>query len=216
MDWLTKEAVRYLGYKKHAVDAQTLILIEEAFTEIQKINNNKYIFTIFDLNKKEDGKLQFGNIETNSHNMKKALAGCDKVVLFAATLGTEIDRLQSRLSIINMAKAVVLQACAAAYLEQYCDECQRQIAEAVKAEGYYLRPRFSPGYGDFSIEYQKNIMQLLDCGKKIGLTVTDSCMLSPKKSITAVIGMSHTDEKCHQYGCEVCENTKCNFRRNDK
>lgn len=216
MDWLTKEAIRYLGYKNNTADEQTLRLIEEAFTEIKKVSNEKYIYSVLELNRTETQKLYFGNIATDSHGLNRALKGCDKVILFAATLGTEVDRLQSRQSVMNMAKAVVIQACAAAYLEKYCDECQNQIAKKVKQEGYFLRPRFSPGYGDFSIEYQENIMQILDCAKKIGLTVTDSYMLSPKKSITAVIGMSRTDEKFHQHGCEVCGNINCDFRRKDK
>ena len=103
-----------------------------------------------------------------------------------------------------MAKAVVLQACAAAMLEEYCDACQREIAKQQEKEGWYLRPRFSPGYGDFDIQYQKPLMQMLDCAKTIGLTMTDSFMMTPTKSVTAVIGMSRIKERCPIQGCEIC------------
>lgn len=211
---LIKESLRYLGYRNQKADETVLRLVQEMLDEIYRIANKKWEYQIFDLQRQEDGILQFGNIETKSKGLTRNLRNCEKIIIFAATLGTEVDRLQARLSVMDMAKAVILQACAAAVLEEYCDACQLQIADDVKKGGYYLRPRFSPGYGDFSIEFQKNIMQLLNCAKKIGLTITDSYMLSPKKSVTAVIGMSRTNEKCHQSGCEVCKKINCEFRRN--
>ena len=113
-----------------------------------------------------------------------------------------------------MAKSVVLQACAAAYLEEYCDELQLQIGEELEAQKKWLRPRFSPGYGDFDIHHQDDILRMLDTAKKIGLTMTESYMLTPTKSVTAVIGISDTQEKCHIKGCEACGKKDCIYRRN--
>lgn len=214
MDRLTREAIRYLGYKDHKVDSRVLDMIHELFEQIRRVENKKSIYQIYDLNISKDGILRFGTIETNSIELHRNLRNCERIVLFAATLGTEVDRLQSRLSIIDMAKAVILQACATAVLEEYCDECQQNIADELQQQGYHLQSRFSPGYGDFLIDNQKNIVQMLDCSKRIGLTVTDGLMLSPKKSITAVIGLSKTNEECYGFGCEVCENKNCEFRRN--
>ena len=144
---------------------------------------------------------------------RSALKQCEKLILFGATLGTGADRLITRASLTDMAKAVVLQACAAAMLEEYCDACQREIAKQQEKEGWYLRPRFSPGYGDFDIQYQKPLMQMLDCAKTIGLTMTDSFMMTPTKSVTAVIGMSRIKERCPIQGCEICEKKDCEYRR---
>ena len=77
----------------------------------------------------------------------------------------------------------------------------------------YLRPRFSPGYGDFSILYQKDVLRMLDAPKKIGLTMTDGYMLTPTKSVTAIIGISNTKEPCHRKGCEECDKSDCVYRR---
>ena len=109
-------------------------------------------------------------------------------MLFCATLGAETDRLIRRASITDMSRAVILQACAAAYLEEYCDEQQRLIGEEMAREKRFLRPRFSPGYGDFDIHYQEPVMRMLDCAKQIGLSMTDGYMMTPSKSVTAVIG----------------------------
>ena len=130
-----------------------------------------------------------------------------------ATVVTGVDRLIARTSLTDMANAVVLQACAAAMLEEFCDEKQFEIGEELEKEGLYLRPRFSPGYGDFDIGFQKSFMQMLDCAKAIGLTMTESFMMTPTKSVTAVIGASRIKERCPIAGCEVCDKKECIYRR---
>lgn len=213
MDQLTKEAIRYLGYGRNAVDEQTLALIADAFDILQSVAGRKSIYRIFCLEHMDGNKIRFGNLEVESKSLAKNLKGCDRIVIFGATLGIGVDQIIRRTSLTDMAKAVVLQACAAAFLEKYCDECQEQIARELREEGRYLRPRFSPGYGDFSIEYQDSITRMLDCAKTIGLTITDSSMMTPTKSVTAVIGASTSKENCHRQGCEACAKKDCIYRR---
>ncbi len=62
-------------------------------------------------------------------------------------------------------------------------------AARAAAEGRALRPRFSPGYGDLAIDAQKDIFALLDCERQIGLTLGDSLLMSPGKSVTAFAGI---------------------------
>ena len=113
-----------------------------------------------------------------------------------------------------MARAVVLQAASAALLEEYLDACQKKLQEEFAAEGKYLRPRFSPGYGDFDIRNQEMILRMLQADKSIGLTMTDSFMLTPIKSVTAVMGISRKKENCPIQGCENCRKKDCIYRRN--
>lgn len=215
MGHLEREAVRYLGYGKHAVDERTLALVAESFADLRKVAERKNVYRIFALSGDGEGarRVVIGNLEIESRNLSKNLRGCEEAVLFGATLGVGVDRLITRASITDMAKAVVLQACAAAYLEEYCDFCQERIAEAMRLEGKYLRPRFSPGYGDFPLSCQEQIMRMLDCAKKIGLTMTDGCLMTPTKSVTAVIGISTIPTPCHRSGCESCQKTDCAYRR---
>ena len=157
--------------------------------------------------------LTIGNMKIKSKNLSKNLKGCSQAVVFGATLGAGVDMLMKRYSLTNMAKTVVLQACAAAMLEEYCDEEQNKIAEELGKDHMYLRPRFSPGYGDYSILHQEDILRMLDTAKTIGLTMTESYMLTPTKSVTAVIGISKTKEPCHIKGCEECQKLDCIYRR---
>ena len=111
---------------------------------------------------------------------------------------------------IILALLVVLAAaCAAALLESWCDESQAQM----DGEGACLRPRFSPGYADFPLTCQPALLRALEAGKRIGLTVTGANMLSPTKSVTAVIGLSPHRGNCLAGGCATCNKTDCSFRR---
>ena len=213
METRVKEAIRYLGFGRNTVDDKTMALISDSFKELESAVVPKSIYRIFDLHRAGDTKVVAGNLEIESRNLAKNLLGCDSVVLFGATLGPSVDRLLARYAVTDMAKAVVMQACAAAFLEEYCDACQEEIERETEKSGRHLRPRFSPGYGDFDIRYQVPIVRILDCPKTIGLTLTDSCMMTPTKSVTAVIGVSATEERCHIKGCEICEKKDCIYRR---
>lgn len=210
-----REAVRYLGYGRHAIDEQTLALVESSIEELSSRVRERFIYRIFELS--QDGEiLKIGDWEIKSQSLSKNMKGCSQVAVFAATLGPMADQLIRRASVAEMAKAVVLQACAAALLEEYCDSCQDQIAQKMAEEGKYLRPRFSPGYGDFDIHHQEMLLKILQADKTIGLTMTKSFMLTPTKSVTALIGISTEQTPCHRQGCEVCEKTDCAYRRDSK
>lgn len=213
MDTRTKEAIRYLGYGRHAVDEHTLALVESCFEELSQAACGRIVYRIFDLEFSENGRIELGNLDIESRNLNKNLAGCEKAVLLGATLGPKVDMLLRKYSIGDMARVVTLQACAAAMLEEYLDDWQLDLEQEMQKEGYYLRPRFSPGYGDFSIEHQDMILRMLDTAKKIGLTLTGGNMLSPSKSVTAVIGLSKEKIPCHIKGCEECQKTDCAYRR---
>lgn len=213
MDIRTKEAIRYLGYGRNAVDEKTLQMIRESFCELEKLAEAKFIYRILELSILDDDKLTIGKLKIQSKNLHKNLQDCSGVVLFGATLGTVVDRQIRKYELLDMAHAVVFQACAAAYLEEYCDQIQEKLDEILEKDGRYLRPRFSPGYGDFSILHQEDVLKLLDAPKSIGLTMTDGYMLTPTKSVTAVIGISDTKEPCHRKGCEECGKTDCIYRR---
>lgn len=212
-DERTLEAVRYLGYGRHAVDERTRLLVADSFRELESCVRAKSIYRIFECHFPEGGQIQIGSMGIKSKSLGKNLLGCREAAVFGATLGSEVDFRMKRYSFTDMARAVVLQACAAAYLEEYCDEAQSGIAAEKAAQGQWLRPRFSPGYGDFDIHHQEDILRMLDAPKKIGLTMTDGYMLTPTKSVTAVIGISTERNDCHRKGCEACDKRDCKYRR---
>ena len=208
-----REALRYMGYHGAEPDAAVAESLERCAAELQAAVQPKSISARFPLSFTGENTMQIGDLTVTSANLARNLRGCTEVYLMAATLGIGADRLIARASAVRMSDAVILQAVAAAMIETCCDEVNDALRRTAEQEGLYCRPRFSPGYGDFSIEHQRDFSRLLDTPRKIGLTVTESCLLAPIKSVTAVIGLSPEKQDCHRKGCEECGKTDCNFRR---
>lgn len=218
MDTRTREAIRYLGYGKHAIDNQTFSLVLEAFDELDRIVEKRIVYRIFDCRMSGAECIEIASMKIQSKNLGHNLKGCEKVTLLGATLGVRVDQLMKRYTYTNMAKTVVLQACAAAMLEEYLDNWQSELAKELGRENYGLRPRFSPGYGDFSISHQGEILTILDAPKKIGLSMTEGNMLTPLKSVTALIGLKRYEkgmDDCRR-SCRNCGKTDCMYRRQEE
>ena len=158
--------------------------------------------------------LSIAGMKIQSRSLCRNLRGCESAYLMAATLGIGPDRLIARASVAKMSRAVILQAAAAAMIEAWCDEVNQKIIKEAADQGLYCRPRFSPGYGDFSLEYQKDFAQILRIQKEIGVSLTQSLLMMPSKSVTAVIGLSPVKKECALHGCEVCSKAEeCSFSR---
>ncbi len=208
-----QEALRYLGYRGAQPDAAVSARLDACAAELQAAARPRSIFRRFALTHPSADTLCIADVTVCSRDLSRNLRGCMGVYLMAATLGIEADRLLARASAVRMSDAVLYQAAAAAMIETVCDGVNDMIRCEAAGEGLYCRPRFSPGYGDFSIEHQRDFARLLDTPRQIGLTVTESCLLAPTKSVTAVIGLTNTPQPCHRSGCETCEKTDCAFRR---
>lgn len=144
----------------------------------------------------------------------RRLCGAEYAVVFAATLGVEADRLLLRYAATSTAKAAMLQAIGAERIESLCNVFCKDLQTEWEERGYAVGVRFSAGYGDFPLQKQKEIFVLLDCERKIGLTLNESLLMSPTKSVTAIvpIGREKTEEKT---GCATCGKTDCTARKNE-
>ena len=177
------EILRYAGVRGDAFSIEPML--SEYLREAQKVLTYSVCYTEFSIEEKEN-LLDLGFVTTESRDLQKNLSGCSSGIVFAATVGVALDRLIARSAATSPTKALLLQAIGAERIESLCDLFCRDLAG--KQENYLLRPRFSPGYGDLPLEIQKNIFALLDCPKRIGLSLNQSLMLSPSKSVTALIG----------------------------
>ncbi len=210
--WNDREILRYLGCKTADTPETVRTLIEECKTELEQSAAPKAVWREFPLTV-QGQEIDMGCLKTSSRHLSRNLRDCDRILLFGATLGAGVDILLGRYEKLQLSKAVVLQASAVAMLETYCDETIKQLKEEYLAEGAYLRPRFSPGYGDFSLECQRMIVPALDLNRRIGVTLTDALLMLPSKSVTAAVGISQVPADCRVEGCEVCGKRDCLYRR---
>jgi len=189
------EVKRYAGVRGEptvAVDA----LIRRAIAETEKLIEPRYISKT--LSVKIDGEcLNLGGLELKSRDLARLLRDKSQVVLLCATVGFKIEKAIERYALVEPAYALVLDAAAAAAIECVCDGAEKELLGDCEHTG-----RFSPGYGDLSIDYQTKIIELINAARLIGVTVSASKMLSPMKSVTAFIGISGG-------GCKACPQKDC-------
>lgn len=127
--------------------------------------------------------VSIGEIEVRSRNLAKNLEGCTRAAVMAVTLGVGVDMLLRRKSVTSPSEHFVCDGVASALAEAAADE-----AERIFLEGGGHRPRFSPGYGDLSLDVQRDVLSLCDAERLLGIRLTDTLLMIPTKSITAIIG----------------------------
>ena len=210
-----KEIFRYLGYRGREPETGVAEAADSCAAALQTVVEPRHVRRVFPLEWVSADRFRIEGMDVVSRNLSRNLRGCSEVCLMAATLGLGPDRLVQRAEALGkMSRAVILQAAAAAMIEAYCDDVNEEIRREAAPKGLFLRPRFSPGYGDFSLEHQTELFRILEIQKKIGVTLTGSLLMMPSKSVTAVIGLSKENTHCMVQGCEVCGKQDCSFRRN--
>ena len=210
-DVIRKETLRYLGLGSAEPDEKTLEMVNRAIALLSERCRPKNTSRIVEISAGTgDIRLEGGTV-IYSESIARVMSGCSEMLVFGATLGAEADMLIKRETAANIAMGAVMQAAAAAYIEEYCDELQTELNKRFSAEGEPLGDRFSPGYGDFALEYQRELFAILDCPRQIGLTLTEDCIMIPSKSVTAVIPIGGSCGR--QLGCRYCKKTDCQYRR---
>ncbi len=180
------EICRYIGCK--AADERVSGLIDECMEEIS--GRLRLMVCWDELTVKDaENETELCFMKSHSGLVPKRLSDCEKIILFAASIGIEIDRLIKRYSETRPSKAVVFQAIGAERIEALCDTFEDEIKNAAIKSGREIVKRISPGYGDFNITSQRDIFSYLSPEKNIGLTLNESLMMSPSKSVTAIIGI---------------------------
>ncbi len=199
------EVLKYLGYKGGAVEEEYLHRIDLFSRMVMEKATPRCEWMVWDIYGSSPVRLQDSDIVLPGKSIAEHLEGCDGCVFLAATIGSEIDRLIRIKSVENMADAVILDACASVAIENVCHNMERYFEKQyLKEENTYITDRFSPGYGDFPIEMQKVFCDLTHSHKRIGLSCNSSFMLTPAKSVTAVIGLSNTPRQKKITGCKHC------------
>ena len=189
-----KETYRYLGYHfggEVPLNDELEKMVDELTKKIKEVITPRCAYEIYGF--ETDGNVcrLLGNgtadeiLRIESRKLSAHLKDCKQAILFAATIGPGADTMIRRYSRSSSLKPAILQAVGAAAIEAYADEVTEQIKETFP----HLRMRFSPGYGDFSLEHQKDFFRLLSLERNLGISLNPALLMTPTKSITAVIGV---------------------------
>lgn len=160
-------------------------VFEGCINEVKKVLKYRVCYLETDIKIKEN-LCDFGDFSICSKDLAKCLKNSKKAIIFAATVGVEIDRLIIKNMTVSPTKAVIFDAIGSERIEALCDTF---CSEIELEKNIKKTPRFSAGYGDLPLETQTKIFSVLSCEKNIGLTLNDSLIMSPNKSVTAIFGI---------------------------
>ena len=205
------EALRYLAIARP--DAGSLEAIEPVAAGLEAALTPRFTFAAFPVRHTPEGEALLGSgLVLPGEMAKMMLRDCTDAVLLLCTLGAGFEARLRAASARDMAQAAMLDACGSAYVEAGCEEAEKAIA--ARFPGKHLTDRFSPGYGDLPHTLQPALCAALDSQRRLGVTVTESLLMVPMKTVSAVIGLADTPQPARVRGCAFCARREtCTFRK---
>ena len=194
------EMLRYLMWHGAEIPEDVEAALNRGEERILRLAQPRAVWRVFDYRPGE--ALGGTDFCPAGEDLKVFLKDCDQVILLAATLGAEPDLLQKRLRLQDMSEAVILDAAGSAAVENVCDNLCEDLAAQFAPR--CLTERFSPGYGDFPLEQQRWFFRLLDMPRRLGVSLTETNLMLPQKTVTAVVGISDLPQKKRESSCESC------------
>ncbi len=202
-------ALRFLRVRKE-VDDETKAILESCLDEFEKVVQYKASYRYYDIKIENDEVAFDDDFTLKSEKLAKNLRGCSGAFVFVVTTSIGVDRLITKYMNLQVSRAVILDAIGSAAVECFCDYLSKSIQDE---NGVCFRPRFSPGYGDLSINCQGCVLGACDASRKIGVTLSSNHLMIPKKTVSAIAGVRPKDEVCEKATrCENCDNTNCMYR----
>ncbi len=206
-----REILRYLGCTAPSPPASMTQAVERGCAHVLDTIRPKSVWRCFPLQGSRVGETA---LELQGEDIRRHLAGCSQAVLMAVTLGSDIERLLMRWEVRDLAFATVLDACASEAVEAVCNDLEAALRTRFASDGLHLTGRFSPGYGDLPLSHQRELCELLDAQRRIGLTLSPTGLMIPRKSVTAVLGLSRRAVSRREDGCRGCSMFQsCPFRK---
>ena len=212
MELNVSEALRYLGVRG-APDPALLSQLSTAADRLARAAPPRWVWRAYPLAFGPEGPaLEGAGLALPGEMAARMLGGCAQAAVLICTLGAAFEALLRAEQARGMARAALLDACGSAWVEAGCDEAQAEIS--ARFPGLHPTDRFSPGYGDLPLSLQRDICGALDAPRRLGVQVTDSFLLNPSKTVTAVIGLSDRPQPARIRGCAYCDlRENCQYRK---
>ena len=193
-----RNVLHFLGWHGTPLNTKWLDEIQKLTEDVKDKLRPQAIIHPFFL--EADGRLSGTIFSPKGKDVQKLLTGCKEVLLLAATLGTDSERmlLQAR----TPQQELLLDAVLSAAIEAVCDQLENEFR--TRMNGLYVTDRFSPGYGDMPMEQSREICAVLAADRTIGLSITANGIMIPRKSVTAILGISNTPVIRRPNGCPNC------------
>lgn len=188
------------------------ICVKYAFYTLEEICNEKIIFSYN--NSENKNSVLFADRQEN-HNMTdcsyplslngtllpKIFKDCHSIMLYVLTV-CNYDKIYEMCD-DDIMLSFFADAWGSAYAECADSYFIEKLAEEFHQKQVYVTNSHNPGQHLFPLENQKIIFELLQ-PDNIGLTLTDSCLMMPSKSISGIIGLSNIPQDISKVSCDYC------------
>lgn len=206
------EVLRYMGCPPDQADAALCELVARCSQILLETARPRWAYRSFPMSRELDGVRLSSGLLLPGHDIQAHLEACTQVVVFCATLSAQVDQLIRQAESRDMLHALCLDCCATAAVEQLCDQVETYLHS--QYPDCFFPFRFSPGYGDLPLSIQGSLLNLLDAPRKLGLCASSSHILTPRKSVTALIGVSNTPVEQTKRSCLSCPaRGHCQYRK---
>ncbi len=208
-----KEALRYAGHKAEDISPQLEAKFEKIYSLCQSSINPNHTLARVKIRREDKGVIiENTDIVLPGEDIKKHLEGCRECYILCATVGFGAEGFIRSMQGLDTVSGLFADGCCTRAVESYCDIIEKNLRAELKKENKFLTWRYSPGYGDFPFTIQPEILQFLNTEKTIGVTCNQSCIMSPSKSVTAIMGIANKKPTDRQTKCQNCPNREnCDF-----
>ena len=210
------EILKYLGYRGQKLTPEIEEQMALCEKRVAEAAAPRLTYKIVEVKRggADGSEISCGGVPLKGGDIRGMLEHCGRAVLVGATLGPDIERVLRRYEITNMADALIMDACASTAVENVVNNFENDMRAAIESEGFYLTERFSPGYGDLPLDTQKSLVPALEMEKRIGVSLSSSMLMIPRKSVTAIMGISDVPYVSTRTECEKCMMFRdCAFRK---
>ena len=197
-----EQVLRYMGTPPDRADESLRDTVTRADAAVRDAARPRWLSRVCAITHEPEGIRLDCGLLLDGEDIKSHLDGCTRVVILCATLGAEVDRLIRAAQHTDLLTALAADCCASALIEQLCDRAEEEVQAAFP--GCHFPYRYSPGYGDLPIALNGSLLELLDAPRRLGLCVTASGLLIPRKSVTAILGVADHPIDNHKRSCLGC------------
>jgi hypothetical protein len=178
-----------LGYRSALqVPEKTSRLLDEEIAACVPLLQGRAVAAPFPIARDAEALIVGSRLRSAGRTLRVRLEGCQTAWLFAATIGDGVERRASALSERGeMTRSLLVDAYGSAAAIAAGLALEEEIARACAPLGLVATKRTAPGYGDFELEAQRPLVDLLEAGA-IGVTLTDDFLMLPAKSVSGVVG----------------------------
>lgn len=212
------EALSYLGYKGQRLDPLLSETLDSVKAEVENlpIKALSRYFPIIDNPQKDSIDFKNCSLDLKGRDIRTHLKDAIGAYLVIITLGYDSERLIKREFAVSNTRGLLTDACASAYVEAGANALSDMVSRDASACNLITNSRFSPGYGDLSLDVQEPLLDALNAKRLLGISITDAGLLIPMKTITAIIGAFPEPLAANDSAkrCDICAiKDRCTIRK---